>query len=297
MAKTRDILVGLVIASVALIFLVMVFISVWSLTHQQSGAFFPGGDKIAIIEIEGVIESSDDIVRQLKKYGEDKSIPCIVIRINSPGGGVAPSQEIYEQIKKVREGGTYVIASLSTIAASGGYYIASAADSIVANPGTLTGSIGVIFSFLTFEGLMDKVGVQYEVVKAGELKDVGNFSREMTQKEHEMLQAALDDVYDQFVMAVAEGRNIDIAQVEELADGSVFTGNQALNFGLVDKLGSFEDAIIMAGNMSGLGDNPRTVREYLRKPNIIDLLSEKVSWLLNIDAKDGNWPKLEYIYK
>lgn len=297
MARTRDIVVGLVIATVALIFLIMVFVSIWGVTRQRDISIFPQGDRIAIIEVNGVIDSSEDIVRQLKKYGEDKSVPCIILRINSPGGGVAPSQEIYDEIKKVKDGGTYVIASLSSIAASGGYYIASAADSIVANPGSLTGSIGVIFSFLTFEGLMDKVGVQYEVVKVGELKDVGNFSRDMTQKEREMLQAALDDVYNQFVMAVSEGRNLDIAQVEDLADGSVYTGNQALNFGLVDKLGSFEDAIAMAGKMSGLGENPRTVREYQRKPNILDLVSEKVSWLLEMKAANETWPKLEYIYK
>jgi len=257
----------------------------------------PAGDKIAVIEINEVIESSDYFVRQLKKYGDDSSIPAIVLRINSPGGAVAPVQEIYNQVLKVREEGTYIIVSISSIAASGGYYIASAADTILANPGSLTGSIGVIFSYFTFEALMDKIGVNLEVVKSGDLKDVGNISREMTQKEREMLQAAIDDTYNQFVMAVSEGRNLDIDRIEELADGSIFTGNQALEFGLVDKLGGFEDAIALASEMTGLGDDPKIVREYPRRRGLLDYFLEKVALLLNLSVPEQTWPKLEYIYK
>ena len=297
MAKTRDIVVGLVIAGVVVLFLMMVVISFWGLSKQQGISIVSVGDKVAIIEVNGVIESSEDIIRQLKKYGDDSSIPVIILRIDSPGGAVAPSQEIYKQILKVREEGTYVVVSISSLAASGGYYIACAGDTILANPGSLTGSIGVIFSFLTFEGLMDKVGIQLEVLKSGELKDVGNFSREMTQREREMLQAAISDVYDQFVMVVSDGRNLDINQVEDIADGSIFTGNQALELGLVDKLGGLEDAIALAGEMADLGDKPRIIKEYPRRNRLVDFLSGKIGFWLNLNVSEKTWPRLEYIYK
>jgi protease-4 len=297
MARTRDIVVGFVITGVVFIFLLMMFLAIWGVTRQQNSSFISMGDRVAIIEIEGAIDSSDDIVRQLKKYDEDNSVSAIVLHIDSPGGGVAPSQEIYNQILKTRENGTYVVASLSSVAASGGYYIACAADTIFANAGSLTGSIGVIFSYLTFEGLMDKVGVEYEVVKAGELKDVGNYSREMTQKEREMLQAALDDVHNQFILAVSIGRNMDIEQVEDLADGSIFTGNQALELGLVDKIGGFEDAVSLAGQMAGLGEKPKVIREYPRRRTVLDYLAEQVSKLAGVNLSEKAWPKWEYIYK
>ncbi|OQX92795.1 MAG: hypothetical protein B6D58_01025, partial [candidate division Zixibacteria bacterium 4484_95] len=222
---------------------------------------------------------------------------AIVLRINSPGGVVAPTQEIYNQILKVREDGKYVVVSMSSVTASGGYYIACAGDSILANPGTITGSIGVMLSFLNFEGLMDKVGVEMEVVKSNEMKDVGNYSREMTQKEREMLQAAIDDTYDQFVITVSEARNMDIDQVEEIADGSIYTGSQALDLGLIDKLGGLEDAITMAGQMAGLGDNPRIIREYPRRRRLFDYLVEKVAEMLGLGMVKQAWPRLEYIYK
>lgn len=297
MAKTRDIIVGLIIAAAVLMFFVIVIISILGISRQADFSLASLGDKIALVEINGVIEQSEDIVRQLKKYNDNSSVRAIVLRINSPGGMVAPAQEIYNQILKVRENGKYVVVSMSSVAASGGYYIACAGDSIMANPGTLTGSIGVILSFMTFEGLMDKVGVEMEVVKSDELKDVGNFSREMTQKEREMLQAAIDDTYDQFVMTVAEARNMDIDQVEEIADGSIFTGNQALEFGLIDKLGGLEDAISMAGRMTGLGDKPHIVREYPRRRRLLDYLVEKVAEMLGLRISKQTWPRLEYIYK
>lgn len=296
MAKARNIFVGLVISGVVVLFFILVGLSIWGLSRQSDFTFMSVGDKVAIVEINGIIESSEDIVRQLRKYGDDNSVPVIVLRINSPGGAVAPSQEIYSQVLKVREEGTYIVVSISSLAASGGYYIACAGDSIVANPGSLTGSIGVIFSFMTFEELMNKVGVQLEVVKSGELKDVGNYSREMTQREREMIQEAIDDTYNQFVMVVSENRNIDIDQVEEIADGSIFTGNQALELGLVDKLGGLEEAITLAGEMAGLGSDPRTIKEIPRKRRFIDYLVEKLAILLNLNVPEQVWPKLEYIY-
>ena len=298
MARTRDIFVGLVIGGVFLLFVFLIGFSIWGITHRsQDFSFIPSGDKIAIVKVEGVIEGSEDIIRQLRKYDKDNSVRAIVLRINSPGGAVAPTEEIYEYVKRVRDNGTYVIASLSSIAASGGYYIACACDTIVTNKGTLVGSIGVILSYMTFEGLMDKVGVQLEVVKSGELKDVGNYSREMTQKEREMLQATLDDTYNQFVLAVAEDRNMEMMAVEEIADGSIFTGNQALALGLVDKIGGFEDAISLAGTMTGLGENPDTIREIPRRRTIYDYLVENLFSDLNMVVPSTVRPRLEYLYK
>ena len=297
MTKTRDIVVGLIIVGAVLIFFMIVIISIWGISRRADFTLASLGNKVAIIEINGVIESSENIVRQLKKYGDDSSVRAIVLRINSPGGVVAPTQEIFNQVLKVRQNGTYVVVSLSSVAASGAYYIACAGDSILANPGTLTGSIGVILSYLTFEGLMDKVGVRMEVVKSREMKDVGNYSREMTQREREMLQAAIDDTYNQFVMVVCQNRNMDINQVEELADGSVFTGSQALELGLVDKLGGFEDAISLAGEMTGLGDKPHIIREYPRRRRLLDYIMEKLAVLLDLDITGETWPRLEYIYK
>ena len=252
---------------------------------------------MAIVEISGPIDGSEETIRQLKKYQKDESVKAIIVRIDSPGGEVAPTQEVYNQLIKIKQGGTPVVVSLGSVAASGGYYIACAGDTIVANPGTLTGSIGVIIDFLTIEGLMGKVGIQHEVVKSGELKDVGNFSRAMTEKERAMVQAAINDVYNQFVETISESRNMDISEVEEIADGSIFTGNQALELGLVDKLGGLEDAITLAGRMSGLGDSPKVTREYARKPRFIEYLTQQLASALGlgIASSSGFGPKFKYI--
>jgi protease IV len=298
MARTRDIIIGSVIAAVGLIFILLVMISIWGISHQEGFSIASSGGRVAIVEVDGVITGSDDIIRQLKKYEKDKSVKAVVIHINSPGGEVAPTQEIYDQILKLKESGMPVVVSISSVAASGGYYIACAADTIFANPGSLTGSIGVIIDFLTFEGLMNKVGVQHEVVKSGELKDVGNFARAMTEKERAMMQAAINDVYNQFTETISEARNIDLAQVEELADGSIFTGNQALELGLVDKLGGLEDAIALGGKMGGLSDHPKVIREYYRRPRLIDYLTGQALDALGIKAA-GNTagPSFQYIYR
>ena len=221
--------------------------------------------RVAIIDVKGVIEDSGEIVRQLNKYEDDSSVKALVLRIDSPGGGVAASQEIYEGVLRFKDSGKAVIASMGAMAASGGYYIACAADTVLANPGSLTGSIGVIFSFPTFEQLMKTIGIELEVFKAGELKDLGNYSREVTPEERKMVQAAIDDTYDQFINVVSETRNLDLDEVRRVADGSIFTGRQALELGLIDGLGTLDDAISMAGEMADLGDDPRTVKESVRR--------------------------------
>jgi len=226
---------------------------------------------VALVELEGIITDVDDIVRELKSHRENPSVRAVVIRINSPGGVVGPTQELHDAILKTRQAGKPVVASLGSVAASGGYYAAVACDQIYANPGTLTGSIGVIMQLVNAEQLMKKVGVEYVVVKAGALKDVGNMGRPMTPEERRVLQALLDDVHQQFIGAVAAGRKLDREEVVRFADGRVFSGTQAKALKMVDALGGLEDAILAAGKLAGL-PSPPTVIQPKRHFSIMDLL-------------------------
>jgi protease-4 len=210
------------------------------------------GARIAIVELEGTIIEVDDVVRELKAHRDNPQVKAVVLRINSPGGVVAPTQELHAAVMRLREAGKPVVASLGAVAASGGYYVAVAADKIYANPGTLTGSIGVIFQLPNLDGLMKKVGVEYVVVKSGRYKDIGNFARPMTPEERQVLQALLDDVHAQFISAVAAGRKLDRAQVVGFADGRVVSGAQARDLKMIDALGGLEEAVDGAAALAGL---------------------------------------------
>jgi len=236
---------------------------------SSGGSLF--GPRVAIVELEGIITDVDDIVRELKSHRENPSVRAVVIRINSPGGVVGPTQELHDAILKTRQAGKPVVASLGSVAASGGYYTAVACDQIYANPGTLTGSIGVIMQLANVEQLMKKVGVEYVVVKAGAFKDVGNMGRAMTPEERRTLQALLDDVHAQFIGAVAAGRKLDREEVVRFADGRVFSGTQAKALKMVDALGGLEDAVLAAGKLAGL-PSPPTVIQPKRHFSIMDLL-------------------------
>lgn len=243
----------LALAGVGLMAVVLV-----SRAHERDRITVFTGKRVAVVRIEEMILSSDRIVDRLEECRRDNSVPAVLLRINSPGGGVAACQEIYEAVRRVKAGGKPVVASLGSVAASGGYYIACAADTIVANPGTVTGSIGVIFEFPYFHELMKKVGVDMEVIKSGKYKDAGSFHRRMTDEERRLFQELINDTWDQFVEAVAEGRAMDTAAVRRLADGRVFTGRQALAKGLVDVMGTFEDARETANAMAGLPEDTET---------------------------------------
>lgn len=209
------------------------------------------GEKVGVIELNGVIADSRQILEQIKGFRDNDSVKSIVIRIDSPGGAVGPSQEIYREIRKTIEAKS-VIASLGSIAASGGYYIAAAADGIVANPGTITGSIGVILGYTNFEALFEKIGLSPVVIKSGEYKDIGSPVRKMTESERDLLQEFSDNVHTQFIEHVAQGRNLPSTQVREIADGRIFSGEKAKTIGLVDRLGNLEDAIEWAGRLGGI---------------------------------------------
>ena len=224
-----------------------------------------GGERVAIVRIEGVIMDSREAIEELRRYRDNPTVKAIVLRIDSPGGGVVPSQEIYAEVIKARtENKVTVVASMGNLAASGGYYIAAATDKIVANPGTLTGSIGVIMELANVQGLMEKVGVQSVVIKSGKHKDLASPFRKMSVEDRALLQDVLDDVHDQFIQAVAAGRALKVEQVRELADGRIFTGRQARTAKLVDELGDLQDAIKLAARMVGIVGKPRVVETRKR---------------------------------
>jgi protease IV len=242
-------------------------------------------DRIALVRIEGIILDSQTTVGDLKRFGENPSIKAIVLRIDSPGGGVVPSQEIYDAVQRVRnKSNKAVIASMGTVAASGGYYIAAATDRILANPGTLTGSIGVIMEMANIEGLLKKIGVEGVVIKSGRYKDVGSPLRKMSDEEQALLQSVMDDVHKQFIEAVAAGRSLDVADVKALADGRIFTGRQAKDAKLVDELGNLDDAIQLAAEIAGIEGEPKVV-EPRRRFSVRELLESRLSLL---------FPKLDF---
>jgi protease IV len=279
MSRKSDWIIGGVLIVSVFVFLLFFGLVVFGVLLNSEGSFSYTGQRIALIEINGPITNARGTVKQIIKYREDDSVSAIVLRVDSPGGVVAPTQEIFEELRKTRETGKIIVASMGSIAASGGYYIACAADSIVANPGTLTGSIGVIFELPNAEGLMEKLGVNWEVIKSGRHKDIGSLARSMTDEEVRLMQTVVDDVYNQFVDVVTAYRPLSRTKVIELADGRIYTGNQAQPLHLVDRLGTYEDAIALAAEMAGITGKPNIVSE--RAKTFIELLME------NLDSKAG----------
>ncbi|MEX5217908.1 MAG: signal peptide peptidase SppA [Nitrospiraceae bacterium] len=243
-----------------------------------------GENRIALVRVEGVILDAQATVGDLKRFSENPLVKAIVLRIDSPGGGVVPSQEIHDAVKRVKnKSNKAIIASMGTVAASGGYYIAAATDRIIANPGTLTGSIGVIMEMANVEGLLKKIGVEGVVIKSGRYKDVGSPLRKMNEEERKLMQSVMDDVHQQFIQAVAEGRSLEVSEVQPLADGRIFTGRQAKEARLVDELGDLDDAIRLAADIVGIEGEPR-VMEPRRRFSIRELLESRLASL---------FPKLE----
>ena len=247
---------------VALFFLMLIFRSISDGTSI--------GQKVAVVDITGIITQSDATIKLIHGYRDDPSIKAIVIRIDSPGGSVAPVQEIYSELQKIDKP---IVASMGGTAASGGYYVACAADTIMANPGTLTGSIGVIMQFTQLKGLYDKIGLEHQVIKSGEFKDTGSPFRGLTEKEQAVLQATVDDVYNQFVDTILEARNslLNRSEIVELADGRIFSGQQALDSKLLDQLGNLPDAIELAAELANIDGKPKVVRKE-KKTSLLEQL-------------------------
>jgi protease-4 len=273
---------------ISLTLLVMVFVGIaflflaksMSTTRGDKRFYYEvtgsGNGKIAIVDLNFTIISSEPIVRQFKKYREDKSIKAIILRINSPGGGVAASQEMYEAIRKTRDAGIPVIVSIGSVGASGGYMAACGGSYIISNPGSVVGSIGVIAQFYTMKELADKVGIKETTIKSGKLKDAGNPLRDPNADDLAYFQDIINDDYQQFIELVSKERKIDIDSLKEIANGRVFTGRQSLKLRLVDTLGTFEDAVEIACKFANIKGEPQLVREK-EKYNILEMFVENLS--------------------
>jgi len=279
-SRKRDWIIGLGVV-LGTIILIILLVSYISQKQAYKGVRLSSrGDKIAVIELYGPIYDSRQIVRQFKQFGDHRSVKAIVFRIESPGGGVAAAQEIYEAVKRVRVSGKPVVASMGTVAASGGYYVACGADTIMANPGTTTGSIGVIAEVSNLKGLFDKLGIKFEVIKSGRFKDTGSPHRDLTPADRKILQSWVDDAFGQFIDVVINERGLSRRKVLQLADGRVFTGKQAQEHGLIDLLGDYEDAIRLAAELGGIEGEPTIVKEHRRRITLFDLLFQQIEGVL-----------------
>jgi len=229
---------------------------------------------VGLVEVKGLIIEPLETVKQLHTFGKDDKVKAVVLRIDSPGGVVGPSQEIWSAVRKLKEKKP-VIVSMGSVAASGGYYIASPATLIYANPGTITGSIGVLMKFSNLEGLMEKVGMKSFTLKTGKFKDVGSPARAMSSEERAMLQLVIESTHSQFVKAVAEGRKLPEEKVREIADGRIFSGEQALANKLIDRLGTMQDALLEAGQLGGISGEPGVIKPPKKKSFFLDMLVEE----------------------
>ena len=245
------------------------------------------GEHVGVVTIEGVIRDSQEISRQLNAFGKDGSIKAVVLRIDSPGGGVAPAQEIYDAVLAVKKK-KKVVASMGSLAASGGYLIACAADRVVANPGTVTGSISAIMHFANAEELLKKIGLKSSVVKSGRFKDIGTPTRPMTEDEKALIQSLVDDTYDQFLEAVSKGRRIPKEDLRRIADGRVFTGRQAQKLGLVDELGDLNYTVRLAGTLSGIKGEPDVIYPVKKKSTFWELILQQAVMSLVGEMKKGD---------
>jgi protease-4 len=272
--KRTNYLLWTIVGGGAVLFAALSFFAlILSFSDDHTSRFTLNPNQVAVLDLEGIIFDSKDFTDQLKEYGTPSGIRAVVLRLNSPGGGVAASQEMYEAVKKFRaETKKKVVVSMSSVAASGGYYVACAADRIFANPGSITGSIGVIAEWYNYGELLRWAKMQSIVIKSGELKDAGSPTRPLTEAERVYFQSLIDNMYNQFVSAVATSRKMDPAAVRNLADGRVFTGQEARNNGLIDELGTLQDAIAAAGKMAGVSGEPRVVSPPRKRFSFWDLL-------------------------
>jgi protease-4 len=254
-----------VLALFAIGFTLLIVSFVSSSSDRTETVTSGSGDRIAVIDLRGEITSSEDVIRQLKKYRTNSGVKAILLHIDSPGGGVVASQEMYEEVRKTRDDGKPVVVSMGALAASGGYYVSCGATRLVANRGTLTGSIGVISEFLQVKDALAKLGISEKTIKAGKLKDAGSPTKNMTEDDQAYFQKLMDEVHRQFIDVVARERRMSPEKVRELADGRVYTGERAVELGLVDTLGTYEDAVRIAAGIAGISGEPSIVRERRRQ--------------------------------
>jgi len=252
------------------------------------------GQKIAVVSLTGTILSSRETVSTLKSLADNAGVKAILLRVDSPGGGVAASQEIFEEVKSIRDSVKPIVVSMGSVAASGGYYVSCGATRIVANPGTITGSIGVIAEFPNFSKLMEKVGLGMSVVKSGEYKDSGSPFRPATKEDEQIFQGVVNDTYSQFLDVVSSERKLPLEKLKKIADGRVFTGAQAFKLGLVDTLGSYEDAIGIAAKLGGIKGKPVVVEPRKQKTLADILFGDLFSNLHFFEKNFIDQPVLQY---
>lgn len=268
-------------------FLVAIFLLIYlSAKTDNNTEFGSFGEKIAVVDIEGVIFDPRTVVKQLKKYGDDDSVKAIILHMDTPGGGVAASQEIYSEVKRLREKKKKkVVTSIETVGASGGYYIASASEKIYANPGSIVGSIGVIAEWYNYEELVKWAKLQPITFKTGEFKDTGSPTRQLTAAEKQYLQSLIDDMYRQFMGAVAEGRKMKLEEVKALADGKVWTGEQAKSLKLIDEIGDYHAVIEQTAKEVGITGEPMIVHPEPERRTLLDVLFGDISHLVPSKAR------------
>jgi protease-4 len=270
------------------LFLLLVFALVYFTvrSEQKSSSFRSFGDKIAVVDLEGVILSPKDLVEQLRKYGDDSSIKAIIIRVNSPGGGAAASEEIYREVLRIRDvKKKRIVASIETVGASGAYYVSSATNKIFADDASIVGSIGVIAEWYNYEELMKWAKLKAIVLKAGEFKDTGSPIREMTPAERAYMQGLIDDMHSQFIDSVAKGRRMKVEEIKPLADGKVWTGEQAMPLKLIDQIGDFRAAVEDTAKSVGIRGEPTIVRPEKDRKSVLDLLFGDASEYIPDPAK------------
>jgi len=298
--KRTNLLLWVVVGGGALLFFILCLLSLTFLVSDGGGASLSlSSNQIAVLELEGIIYDSKDLADELRDYGNRSSVQAVVLHINSPGGGVAASQELYQAVRKFRaESHKKVVVSMSSVAASGGYYVACAADKIYANPGSITGSIGVIAEWLNYGDLLRWAKLESIVVKSGALKDAGSPTRPLTEAERVYFQSLIDNLYGQFVSAVAASRKMKEETVRRLADGRVFTGQEAKVNGLVDELGSLQDAIDEAAKLAGIRGEPKIVTPPQKKVSLLDLLlgDSRTKLSLNPDRSESHI-RFQYLWR
>jgi protease-4 len=281
--RSRTLLWVLIGGGAFFLFVLAVFSIVYLTLHAGGGDAGLGsfGDRIGVVDLDGVILSPQPVVGQLKKFADDSSIKAIIIHVNSPGGGVAASEEIYREVKRIRsEKKKKIVVSIETVGASGAYYVASGCDKIYADQGSIVGSIGVIAQWVNYGDLLKWAKLKDVVIKTGEFKDTGNPSRDLTPNEQVYMQALIDNMFGQFVQAVADGRSMKVEDVKSIANGKVWTGQQAMSMKLIDGVGDFETAVTETAKSVGISGEPTLVHPERNRKTLMDLLLGDVSQFL-----------------
>jgi protease-4 len=296
--RNRTIL-WLLLGGGAFVLLVIAVLAVVITFSDDEASDFGFSDRIQVVDLEGEIVDSRGVIQQLKRYEDSNSVRAILLNIDSPGGGVAVSQELYTEIKRLREKkDKTIVAYMSSTGASGAYYVACAANKIIANPGTIVGSIGVIAEWTNYSDLMEWAKLKDIVFKSGEFKDTGSPSRGLSEREKVYFQSIIDDMYVQFVEAVAGGRQLDIQDVRTLADGRVFTGRDAKDKKLIDEIGNFQDAVDLTAKLAGISGKPRLIHLGRQRVTLLDVLTSDISKIMPFQGRTlKSQIRFQYLWK